>query len=86
VQWITKEENEADKIVHGRSNRGNRNGGAKLSESQVSEIRLRSQNLPRSASGCRIKKGALKSLATEYGVTAGCLRQIIRSVRWAHLQ
>lgn len=81
VQWVTKEENEADKIAHGRSNRGERNGSAKLTDEQAIEVRVRAANLPRSSGGKRMKKGALDPLAQEYGVTASCLRQIITGQR-----
>lgn len=77
VQWITKEENEADKILHGRTNRGERNGAAKLTDAQAADIRRRAQSLPRSSNGCRIRKGELAPLAAEYAVTEGCLRNII---------
>lgn len=38
LRWATKAENEADKVLHGRTNRGSRNGRATLSETQVLEI------------------------------------------------
>jgi hypothetical protein len=39
LRWATRAENEADKIEHGTSNRGNNNGRAKLTEAEVIEIR-----------------------------------------------
>jgi predicted XRE-type DNA-binding protein len=39
LQWGTQAENEADKIVHGTSNQGERNGHAKLSSEDVIQIR-----------------------------------------------
>lgn len=85
VQWITKEENEADKIAHGSSNRGERNGGSKLNAMQVADIRRRAAELPRSSGGCRIRKGALAPLAREYRTTESCLRNIIANRAWAHV-
>lgn len=82
VFWKTQAENERDKIRHGTTNRGERSGTAKLTLEQVREIRIRAQSLPRSSSGCRIKKGALGALAREYGVTRDCLSQIISGLRW----
>jgi len=38
LRWDTKEKNEADKIIHGTSNRGVRNGQAKLTEADVIAI------------------------------------------------
>lgn len=39
LKWKTPKENEADKILLGRTNRGERNGRAKLTAIQVAEIR-----------------------------------------------
>lgn len=38
LRWATKEENQADRIIHGTSNRGIRNGSHKLNENEVLEI------------------------------------------------
>ena len=38
ISWKTPAENEADKLIHGTHNRGERNGQAKLTESIVREI------------------------------------------------
>lgn len=81
VQWITKEENEADKIAHGRTNRGERNGSAKVTDAQADEIRRRAKTLPRSTGGVKFKKGALPALAAEYGITASAVWQIINGYR-----
>ena len=40
LRWDTHRNNEADKRRHGRINRGNRNGGAKLSKADVRCVRL----------------------------------------------
>ncbi|MTW19413.1 hypothetical protein GJ689_24795 [Rhodoplanes serenus] len=86
VQWITKEENERDKVAHGSANIGTRNGGSVLSEDQVADIRRRAADLPRSSSGRRLKKGSLDVLSSEYGVTKSCLYQVISGMRWRHVQ
>jgi hypothetical protein len=39
IAWGTQSENEADKIAHGRSNRGERHGMAKLVPAEVEQIR-----------------------------------------------
>lgn len=39
LRWATPQENEADKLLHGTSNRGQRNSRAKLTESEVRQIR-----------------------------------------------
>jgi len=40
LRWGTRADNERDKILHDRTNRGQRNGQAKLTPEQVAEIRL----------------------------------------------
>ncbi len=39
LRWDTKKANQADKLRHGTSNRGERNGSAKLKEIDILEIR-----------------------------------------------
>lgn len=84
VLWKTKIENEADKIAHGTSNRGDRNGMAKVSDAQCDEIRERVKALPRSSGGKRIKKGAVDAIAAEYGVTKSAIYLIWSGRRRAH--
>ncbi len=81
VFWKTQSENERDKIRHGTTNRGERNGAAKVTDAQAEEIKLRSQTLPRSTGGVKFKKGALPKLAAEYGITASAAWQIINGYR-----
>lgn len=70
LRWATREENEADKLLHGTSNRGERNGMAKLTDTQVAEIKKRI------ASGERQAR-----LVEEYGVSAGAISNIYRGKR-----
>jgi len=81
IRWATRSENERDKVRHGRSNRGERNGSAKLTDDAVRKILLGVPNLPRSSGGKRIKKGTLQALAREYGVSANMVWQIINGRR-----
>lgn len=85
LRWATRRENEHDKRALGRDNAGSRNGQAKLTESQVREIRGRIPLLPRSSGGCRVKKGALDGLAAEYSVTAAAIRNILAGTHWRHV-
>jgi hypothetical protein len=39
LRWASKKENEADKLIHNKHNRGQRHGAAKLTEKDVREIR-----------------------------------------------
>jgi hypothetical protein len=56
LRWATPRENEADKLLHGRRTRGDRNGFAKLTIDAVRIIRARPYRL-------------LDELATEFGVS-----------------
>jgi len=68
----TKAENSADRNAKGRQARGERNGPAKLTETQVRAIRA-------DARGCR-------KLAREFGVDAGTIMSIRRRKTWAHVE
>lgn len=83
LRWATRAENEADKVRHGRSNRGERNGAAKLTDAQSAELRSRAASLPRSSGGVKLRKGVLQKLAAEYGITPSGVWQIINDYRRA---
>lgn len=74
VAWATKATNEADKVEHGTLNNGARNGQAKLTESDVIEARRRV------AAGEQIK-----SVAADFNVRAGRVRDAVRGKKWRHL-
>jgi hypothetical protein len=72
LRWGTRKQNEADKIGHGRTNRGARNGQAKLSPRAVEHIRR--------ATGPR---GIITALAELHGVSHGTVSMIRAGKRWA---
>lgn len=72
LSWKTPKENNADKVVHGTSNRGERMGMSKLNREQVREIRR--TYVPRVVS--------YSMLATKYGVCTGTIGDIIRGKNW----
>lgn len=76
IFWKTKVENEADKIRHGTTNRGERNGQAKLTDVQCSEIRAAWSENP--------IRGMQRRLAEKYGVTDGAISNIINGKRRLH--
>ncbi|MDE1011115.1 MAG: HNH endonuclease [Paraburkholderia fungorum] len=76
LRWTTKAENEADKVLHGTSNRGDGHGRRKLTAEQVLEIR-------RKYSSDRITQHLL---AAEYGVGQTQISRIIRNEEWLHLE
>lgn len=73
----TISDNMADKVAKGRQLQGERKAGAKLTSSQVLEIRRRykgSRTRPRQ-----------KDLALEFGVSQRTISRIIRRKKWKHL-
>ncbi len=72
--WGTKAENMADKVRDGTHGKGERNPRAKLTETQVDEIRT------------RFSAGLSKnSLANRFGVTRQLINQIVKGKIWKHL-
>lgn len=67
----TNRDNIVDSISKGRTNRGTKNGGHKLSEAQVREIRSSSDTL--------------HSLANRYGISIGHAYDIRKRLKWAWL-
>jgi DNA-binding transcriptional regulator YiaG len=73
LAWKTPKENQADKIIHGVHNRGERNGNAVLTAEKVQEIRRLKASVPR------------KKLAEIYGVTLQTISKVTTGARWSHI-
>ncbi len=73
LRWATHIENEADKILHGTTIRGERSGNAKLNARQVLEIRA--------LKGSRSEQ----QIADLYGVGRVTVHRIHHRQRWSHL-
>lgn len=74
LSWGTKHENAKDKEYHGTVNRGERNGGAKLTEVQVREIKRLCAN------GC-----TQKSAGAMFNVSQQTVQKIIHGKKWKHV-
>jgi hypothetical protein len=74
LRWATRVQNEADKLRHGRDNRGERHGHAKLTVQQVREIR-------KAAAG-RVSQSAL---ALQYGVSRSAVSLVVSRRTWSHV-
>lgn len=72
ISWKTRAENEADKLVHRTSNRGERNGQAKLTEEQARNILARPQD-------------RATHLAREFGVDPATIAHMRSGETWAWL-
>lgn len=75
LRWATREENQADRVLHGTSNRGERQWGAKLREQDVIAIKRQAQ------------KGRLwqRAAAERYGVGRKTISDIVTGKTWAWL-
>jgi len=74
LRWATKEENEADKIIHGTTNRGERHGLSKLTKKEVVEIKK------------YILQGRTDGfLSKNFGVTRSCINSIRKGKSWRWL-
>jgi hypothetical protein len=70
LRWATPTENQADRLLHGTDGRGERNASARLSESDVAEIR-------------RLTKSSKhKEIAARFGVTRQTVGDIANNRRW----
>ena len=82
LRWATPAENQADRLVHGTSYRGRRNGPSKLARTRAvldeSAVRVIRQKLA-DGNSCR-------SLANVYGVSSVTISKIGRKVLWAHVK
>lgn len=70
LAWKTAKENNADKITHGTTNRGDKNGGAKLSYADVHEIKR--------MSGVLLQR----VLAAQFGVSQSAISAIQTGRKW----
>lgn len=73
LAWGTRQQNSDDRVRHGTVPRGERSGTAKLTETQVREIRQ------------RVGTDSLRALAREYGVSHTAIRRAANGTKWAHV-
>lgn len=74
LRWATREENYADKVLHGTDSRGERNGVSKLTEKSVRQIRELSETTNYSR------------LAKKFGVGRSTIKRIVKREAWAWLR
>lgn len=74
LSWKTPKENQADRLTHGTSNRGENNPRAQLSEAQAREIiALRGQERQ-------------KAIAEKFGVSLNCISKIHAGISWSYIE
>ena len=86
LAWKSRKENMADCLRHGTHRCGKQIVGAKLDEDKVREMKHRLLSAPRSQSGKYIKKGALREILDEYGVTVSVAHNILHGKSWRHVE
>lgn len=74
LRWATISENQMDRVEHGTSNRGERQGRSKLTEAQVREIRRLANTMEAS------------KIAKMFAVTDGNVRHIVARRSWGWLE
>ena len=74
LRWATNTENQEDARDHGTMCRGERSPQAKLTESDIREIRHLAKTKTRT------------SIAVIYGVSTNQICQIVRRIQWRHVQ
>lgn len=81
LSWKTPVENVADRERHGRTRRGQDHYAARLKARHVSEIR----NVYTNAKAAGRVYGVVTGLADKYGVSLGCIEDIIYRRKWRHV-
>jgi hypothetical protein len=74
LRWATASGNEADKVFHGTSNRGERSGSAKLTESEVRSIRSLEGRMTQ------------QDIADKFGVHLMTVNSILRRRNWGWME
>jgi hypothetical protein len=77
LQWGTYEENQMDRLAHGKSNRGERCGTSKLTSSQVLEISAIVSRQDRDMT--------FQQIGEMFGVGASTVHQIMTGASWGWL-
>lgn len=74
LRYATYESNQADRIGHGTSNRGERHGQSRLTVDAVQDIRLR-----------RAAGQKYSDIAVAHGVSRSTVADIVKGRRWTHV-
>lgn len=75
LRYDTRKNNQADRIIHGTDQAGERNHQAELNWTKVREIRRRHDD-----------GESQKALALEYNVRIPCISRIVNNLRWVEEQ
>lgn len=73
LSWKTHAENMADAVAHGTSAKGERNGQAKITSSDVIDIRILCQSMTQ------------RDVALRYGLSQSSIHAIVHGKKWSHI-
>jgi ActR/RegA family two-component response regulator len=76
LQWGTRKENEADKIIHKTDNSGERNGQAKLSARKIQWAKTRQRKIGEKVS----------TIAIKLNVSRRTLERALNGNTWKHVK
>lgn len=87
LEYGTRSQNLQDMVERGRARplRGEAHPKARLTTSQVLEIRLQIANIPRVGRIQRLPRGVLRQIADQYGVAQITIEHIKLGLGWAHV-
>jgi hypothetical protein len=77
LRWDTPSGNEADKILHGTSNRGSRQGRSKLRESDIPEIFAVRREIP---------EATMEEIGILFGVAKTTIQGVLEGRNWGWLK
>lgn len=81
LRWATRAENHADMIVHGTGLKGERNGRAVITESDVVYIRHRYREIK----VLKLHGGELQALTDKYGLCRAHIIRIAKGFSWTNV-
>lgn len=73
LRWATASENQMDRVIHGTSNRGERQGSSKLTRSEVLQIRSLAKEM------------SARKVAKMFGISHSHVQSIAAGHSWQHL-
>lgn len=85
LRWDTPSNNNFDKVRHGTHQWGEKNNGARLTLTQVEEVRKIYSGIQPSGKGKHLARMGYPSYATiaqQYGVSPAAIGRIVRGTHW----
>lgn len=84
LKWGTRQENQADRILHGTDHRGEKHKLSKLTDDKVRQIRMLAEKSNKFVRKCD-RGGSYKEIAKKFKISAGTVGSIVRGETWKHV-